>query len=189
MENEILTLDEEPRKGFRPTVSFAGWLIMSMLLLLIANVCTAYSAETDTFADLVGNVHFVISDLKVVVTYDLYGEPGTEYDVSLVLRKRDDPSFRYSPKELSGDVGLGKYAGTNREIVWNMGNDFPQGFVGNDFYFVVNAKKVSVKHSSGILTWIGAGAVAVAAAVTYVIVTNNGGPTSPASYPTPPGRP
>ncbi|MCL5021356.1 MAG: hypothetical protein M1339_06835, partial [Bacteroidetes bacterium] len=104
-------------------------------------------------------------------------------------RRRSDPSFQYSPKQLKGDIGVGKYGGADREIVWDLRDEFPMGLQGSDYYFVVDAKDIESGHSAGILTWIGAGAAVIIAAVTYVIVMHNGGPRSPSSYPAPPGRP
>ncbi len=149
----------------------------------------AYS-KADSSESVVTGVRFAISGLRVVVHYNLLGTPGARYDVSLLLLRRSDPAFRYSPIVLTGDIGIGKYAGTDRQIVWNMKNEFPQGLPGNDFYFVVKAEELEEKQSStSILTWIGAGAAVVAAAVTYVIVMQNHGATSPPAYPLPPGRP
>jgi hypothetical protein len=159
------------------------------LSIVTFNVNPAYSAGGDRSPAVVTKVHFAVSGLRVTVSYDLQGDPSATYDVSVVLRSRSDPAFGYEPKALSGDIGVGKYAGPGKEIVWDMGKEFPQGMHGSGYYFVVDARRVSAGNSTGILTWLGAGAVAVAAVITFAIVTRNGGPTSPASYPNPPGRP
>ncbi len=166
------------------------WLVYTMAFLVVAlTVSPAYSAERGDSDSLVSNVRFRVSGLNIVIHYDLNGDPGAKYNVALVLRNRIDPSFSYTPKALSGDVGTGMYAGGDREIIWDIRKEFPQGLQGNGYYFVVDARKVSSGNSLGLLAWVGAGAVAVAAVVTYLIVMRNGGPTSPASYPAPPGRP
>ncbi len=170
--------------SLRRAVSF-----LIALSIVTVNVNPAYSAESDQSPAVVTRVHFAVSGLRVTVSYDLQGDPSATYNVSVILRSRSDPAFEYEPKALSGDIGVGKYAGPDKEIVWDMGKEFPQGLHGSGYYFVVDARKVSSGHSTGILTWLGAGAVAVAAVITYVIVTRNGGPASPASYPNPPGRP
>lgn len=164
-------------------------LLLIMLVLGGAGVTPAYSAGGQDQGAEVTDVRFTVSGMTVVVEYDLKGDPATKYAVSLVLRKRSDPSFRYLPQTLSGDVGLGRYAGNDRRIEWDVSREFPQGLQGTGYYFVVNAEEVGSNHSTGILGWIGAGAVAVAAVVTYAIVMHNHGPTSPESYPAPPGRP
>jgi hypothetical protein len=164
-------------------------MFLTILFAIAVNLSPAYSAQSLKSTSVVTNVHFAVSGLRVTVSYDLQGEPNATYNVAMMLKSRSDPTFGYEPKALSGDVGLGKYAGTDREIVWDMSKEFPQGLQGSGYYFVVDAREVSPGHSTSILTWLGAGAVAVAAVITYVIVTRNGGPTSPASYPNPPGRP
>lgn len=189
MERKVLDLKRKTRGGFHSAVIAAAGIFLTMTLLLTISVSAAYSDEIEQPAGIVSGVRFAVSGLQVTIRYDLRGDRNEKYKVSLVLRRRSDPSFRYLPKELSGDIGLGRYAGTDRKIVWNMRNEFPQGLQGNDFYFVVNANEVERKRSAGILTWIGAGAVAVAAVVTYLMVMHSGSPTSPASFPIPPGRP
>lgn len=164
-------------------------VLLVALVFVGTGVTPAYSAAEGHQGSEVTDVRFTVSGLTVIVEYDLQGDSAAKYAVSLMLRKRSDPSFRYSPKALSGDVGLGRYAGSDRKIVWDMSREFPQGLQGTGYYFVVNAEQVESHHSTGILGWIGAGAVAVAAVVTYAIVMHNGGPTSPATYPAPPGRP
>ena len=162
--------------------------------VLIISVFVSFTiASGRCFADegapVVSNVEFTVSGLNVTVTYDLSGSAKANYNVALVLRSRSDPSFKYSPKVLTGDVGLGTHAGIQRKIVWNMEQEFPEGLPGNGYYFVVNADEVDADHSTGILTWLGAGAVAIAAVTTYIIVSHNGGLKAPVSYPVPPGRP
>lgn len=174
--------------GYRGRSIFGSKFVVGFTLLIL-NASVVY-AKAGHSKSVVTDVGFTITGLRVVIHYNLIGKPDAKYNVSLLLLKRSDPAFRYSPRELTGDIGLGEYAGTGRQIVWNMKNEFPQGLQGNDFYFVVNAKEVPVTHSStSLLTWIGTGAAIVAAAVTYVIVAQNRGPGAPPSYPSPPGRP
>lgn len=163
------------------------FVLMFSLLVLGSSVAYPKAGHAKS---VVSNVSYVMTGLRVVVHYDLSGDPDAKYNVSLFLLKRSDPAFKYSPRELTGDIGLGKYVGKERRIVWNMRNEFPQGLQGGDFYFVVKAKEVEVPHASTtLLTWIGTGAAVIAAAVTYVIVVQNRGPGAPPSYPVPPGRP
>lgn len=163
---------------------------ITAFLIVMLNVGPAYSMDSHGARVDVSNVRVTISGLRVIVTYDLAGSPYKEYNVALVLRNRNNASFRYIPKMLSGDVGTGKYAGKNKEIVWDMTREFPQGLQGNGYYFVVDAEEAGGSANSiGLFTWIGGAAVVVAAVVAYLIVQHNGGPTSPASYPDPPGRP
>lgn len=189
MEHTVFILRRDTQGKRSHALIMAAEILLAVLFLWTAGAGAAFPAEPGRSPAQVSNVRFAVSGLRVTVRYDLHGVPNAEYYVSLLLLKKGDPSFSYSPKVLTGDVGMGSYAGRDRSMVWNMSNEFPQGLQGDDFYFVVKAKEVEPAHSTSILAWIGAGAAVVVAAVTYVIVTGHGGPTSPASYPTPPGRP
>lgn len=169
--------------------SCRAFAIVAAVLLLAAGTPPLLAAEEGGSTAAVSNVHYAVNGFRVKVWFDLAGKKDAKYNVGILLRNRNDPAFRYAPKALTGNVGTGAFAGRNNLIVWDMSKEFPQGLQGSGYYFVVNAQRVSSGHSTSILTWIGAGAVAVAAVVTYVVVSHNGGPTSPASYPNPPGRP
>ncbi len=140
---------------------------------------------------LVENVHYAVSNGDVIINYDLMGLPNQKYKVTVELRRGSDSSFSYVPKILSGDVGVGKFAGKGREIIWDFNQEFPDGLPGKDYYFVVSAQKIS--SSPPILTWIGMGAAAVAATATYLIISKKNGSlasgSSGVSFPPPPGRP
>ena len=139
--------------------------------IVMLNVGPAYSLVSHGARVDVSNVRVTISGLRVTVRYDLTGSPHGEYNVALVLRNRNNPSFRYIPRMLSGDVGTGEYAGKNEEIEWDMTREFPQGLQGNGYYFVVDAEEAGGSASSvGLFTWIGGAAVVIAAVVAYLIV-------------------
>jgi len=73
--------------------------------------------------------------------------------------------------------------------VWAISQEFPEGLQGSDFYFVVQAEEVGQAPSSQIMTWIGSGVAVLAAAATYLILTNykpgSNGPSS-SGFPSPP---
>jgi hypothetical protein len=52
----------------------------------------------------------VLEDGKVNIYYDLKGDPSEEYEIKLNLRRTSNPEFKYSPDDLEGDYGTGKYA-------------------------------------------------------------------------------
>ncbi len=163
---------------------------LTAFLTVLLTVAPAYPMGSNEPGVRVSNVRAEVSGLRVTVRYDLAGSPHRRYNVALVLRNRDNPSFRYFPKTLSGDVGAGEYAGRDKVIEWDMSREFPQGLQRNGYFFVVVAEQAGgSSHSVGLFTWIGAAAITVVAVAAYLIVRRNGGPTSPASYPNPPGRP
>ncbi len=164
-----------------------GILSLSLFLLIVQNVFSQ-SASSNSNSDNVENVNYTVSNGKVFVSYNLPGNSSQLYKVSLTLRKANDKNFVYIPQTVSGDIGEGRFAGSNKSIIWKIVNDFPNGISGEDFYFVVQAEKV--EEGSNMLMWAGIGIAAVAAAVTYIIVgTSKGTNNSNNSFPPPPGRP
>lgn len=163
------------------TKNFFGLLLGCSLFVLFGNRL-AYSQEIG-----VTNASYSIMDSNVVVHYDLNGPMDKQYKVELVLRRETRPFFRMLPKDISGDVGTGEFAGKNREIVWHFFDDVPYGFDGTDYYFEVNATLLGVK--KGGASWLYyVGAVVGGAAAVYFgrgLITKG----SASNLPSPPNRP
>ncbi len=116
--------------------------------------------------------------------------PDREFKVAVVLRKESDPLFRFKPRKLTGDVGILHSMGRNKQIVWDIAREFPQGIDGNDFYFELQTEMLTKGNSS--MWWIGGGAAVIAGGiVTYFVLSSGkvGPPSSSADFPPPPGRP
>ncbi len=166
-----------------------------MIFLLAGTLLKTYPAEIIANGNnnaKVANVHFSIVNNNVIINYDLLGKPGNKYNVSLYLKRASDTGYVYTPQMVTGDIGRNQVAGLNKRIVWKIGDEIHGGLTGNDFYFEVNA--VAQKESKSFLSWIGIGAAALAATVTYFIISHNYNKgRSPAgslsTYPLPPGRP
>ena len=139
------------------------------------------------------NVHYTVSDGRVIINYDLIGDPNNTYNVQLTLKRQNYDAYNYTPNKVSGDVGTGKFAGKNREIIWNVNDEFPQGLPYSDYYFIVTANESGKKgESSGFFTfsWLKAGVVAAVAVATIIFISKNKKTgSSGSSLPGPPGRP
>ncbi len=138
----------------------------------------------------VRNVKYEVTGKQIVITYDLLGAADTEYDVTIMLKRRQVSVFEYTPKSIIGDFGQGKFSGIGKKIVWDFLEDFPQGLEGEDYYFVVKAEMLS--SGSGILWWvIGGAAVAGGAAAVLSGGSKSGGSTTAPEngFPPPLGRP
>ncbi len=136
-----------------------------------------------------GNVRFEVSGDKIIIYYDLLAPADANYIVSVLLKKESSRGFSYSPRNLTGDVGEGRVAGTGKKIIWEIKKEFPQGLTGNDYYFVVNV--VPVSSGNNLLVWVGAGVAVVAGGVAAVLLFSKKKeePASGSSFPSPPGRP
>ena len=113
-----------------------------------------------------------------------------EFRVSVVLRKEGDEFFRYQPRKLSGDVGLGRFAGRNKQITWDWAKEFPNGFDGNDYFFEVQAEPV-IRQDNTLLYWLGGGAAVIGGSIiTYLMLSGNDGSSQHGDgFPMPPSRP
>ena len=157
---------------------------VAILLLETSFLSVARAGEDVT----VRNVRFELSGQLIIVFYDLQGPEGGDYTVKLLLKRKQDPSFQYAPRTLTGDVGQGRFAGINRQITWDIQKEFQEGLEGADYYFVVEAEMISSRTS--ILWYIGGGAAIVAGVA--VLLLGKGAQTATAAedvFPKPIGRP
>ena len=174
----------------------AAYLTALMLLLSYSNRALASPPFIITDSDpkiKVENVHFTVLEERVIINYDLIGNPDNTYKVELILKRQNYDSYNYKPRKISGDAGTGKFAGKNKEIIWSVNDEFPQGLPYDDYYFIVQAKETeNNEEHSGFFTfsWLKAGVVAAVAVATIIFISkskNTG--TKGSSFPGPPGRP
>jgi len=164
--------------------------IGSVIVLLFLSFKIAVAAEPNQ-APVVKNVQFRVEHGQIVVNYDLAGDNTATYKVSLILKKGSDSTYQYIPNEVTGDVGIGKFAGVARRITWIISKELPGGLPGADYYFVVKVQQIEEKRGISLLTMIGAGAAVIAAATTYFVVNgiHSQGSENNSGLPAPPGRP
>lgn len=167
---------------------------LMLLWLSLLGRCLVPSLATaqghDSANAKVTNVRFESLGDQISISYDLQGQPDDEHEVTADLRRESDPSFRHHLVRISGDAGRGVFSGMYKKILWDLKVEFPEGLVGDDYYFVVSASPVSSESSA--LLWVGA-AVAIGGATAYFLLRNNAEASSPVAipsgFPAPPGRP
>lgn len=170
-------------------------LIVLTLAFMSGN--NAFAFETTTLFGQgdnvkVENVHYTVTNGRVIINYDLVGNPGNTCTVRVFLKRDNYDSFNYTPQNISGDIGEGILPGKNKEIVWNIEDVFSNGLPYKDYYFIVEAKAEDNDGDSGLLSfsWLKIGVAAVVAATTVFFITRtNDSGTSGSSFPPPPGRP
>ena len=130
----------------------------------------------------------------ILIDYEIEnGDPGSDYEISIVLLKSSDNSFQYTPEVLEGDIGEGRFAGKKNTIKWLYTSAEEELLSeGEDYYFEVKADKVT-----GGSTWYYyAGGAVVAGIAAFLLssgggeedgTTNGGGTTQ--TIADPPGRP
>ena len=133
------------------------------------------------------NVKWAIKNEVITVNYDLLAPSDSKYDVSILMKRENDPSFIATPVTMEGDVAEGFFAGPNREIRWYFRRDYPQGFTGEGYYFEIHVTLIA-QHSSWIYYAVGAGAV-TAGLVLLLAGKSQGKQSGINELPLPPGRP
>jgi hypothetical protein len=136
------------------------------------------------------NVRYEVAGELVYVYYDLKGPVDRPQTVTLSLFRESTPLFVYRPVNLTGDFGSLVFPGEKRRVVWDFTKEFPEGLIGSDYYFVVEAHLMEPESSSTWL-WIGGGAVVVGGVAAWLLLGGKEStPPPPAtSFPNPPGRP
>lgn len=160
-------------------------------LALLAFLGSSLLATTPCFSQSVdvSNVSFALQDSNVVIHYDLAGPRNKAYKVTVLLRRKGDPGFKFMPADVSGDVGKGDFAGTDRRVVWHMFKEIPDGLYGNDYYFEVTATLIGGGGGISWLYYVSGAIVAGGAAAAVIYKSQSSNKNGTTTLPQPPGRP
>lgn len=125
----------------------------------------------------------------IIITYfhtPVGDEPDAEYDVSVRLTREKDKEFSVPVKEARGDIGDGRYVGSNRRILWAYKKQLPKGLPFDDIEF-----ELTIEKNTGVPAWLyyAGGAAIVAGATAAILLSSSdeepsGGGT--ATLPAPP---
>lgn len=130
-------------------------------------------------------VDYVVADSTIEISYTLHGAADQKYRVGVELKRSSNAAFSIVPKDVTGDVGKGKFAGSNRKITWKYLSDYHPDVDASDYYFNITAEPVK---RSKWYYWAGGAAIVAAVAI---LVLLSGGSDDPAtsSLPLPPAHP
>ncbi len=146
---------------------------------------SSFSQSRSDESPVITNVKWVTKSDLIIVKYDLVGSTKNKYEIEVVMKKEDDPTFHIKPLTIEGDIGEGYYAGENKEIRWYYRRDFPQGFSKEGYYFEIYVKPVG--ESKTWLYYVLGGVAATAGIV--AIITTKSQESKPKELPYPPTRP
>lgn len=76
-------------------------------------------------------------------------DANAEYEVSIRLTREKDKNFSIPMTDARGDIGDGKYVGTNRRIIWAHKKQFPKGLPFDDLEF-----ELTISKNVGIPGWV-----------------------------------
>lgn len=123
-----------------------NWLPPALMLLVLFLI-TLFSNNGQAQSYAIENVSYtVLPENVIVVNYDLLGA-NRRYAVDVSLKRKKLPGFSYTPTQVMGDVGKGRFAGRNKKIVWSLDNEDPDNFYidpyVDDYYLEVTARRSS----------------------------------------------
>jgi hypothetical protein len=160
--------------------------LLPMLMVLLFKI-DSFGQDQSADEPRGTNVRWSIKNEAIIINYDLIGNPESKYDVKIIMKRENDPSFTATPVTTEGDIGEGFFGGVNRAIRWYFRRDYPQGFQGEGYYFEVRVTNITPK-STWLYYAIG-GAAVVAGVVALIVSKNQSKNTSTSELPLPPDRP
>ena len=136
--------------------------ILVLILFLVNGLIFSQEKVSATFEAVEG---------KVLIYYTIKGDPEKEYEVDVVLKRSGDPSFELIPVEMSGDIGKGRFAGSQKTIIWHIKPEEEGKLEGEDFYFEVTANEI--KEGGFPWGWVLGGAAVAGGAAAYFILSGD----------------
>ncbi len=148
---------------------------------------------TETYSQEIKAENIKIDNQKdqIIINYDVNNPEEYTCLVDLTMKKKNDKSFRYQPRYVSGDIGEGDFNGLGKKIIWNKQRERLPMINADEFIFEINVRVISRNNNTWL--WVGAGAALVGggAALYFLLKEDDNGSTggSSANLPQPPGRP
>ncbi len=161
-------------------------LLIAALITMCADVRAFARPSGDDAEGRVTNQDVRMEGNVAIISYDLEGQRGGMYVITVELRRESDRDFVLIPVNLTGDAGDVQANGTRKVIRWEYLKNFPNGLAGDDYYF-----KITVTRPGGFpWLWVALGSAAVAGAVVAFEKKSSSSPAQPSTgeLPLPPGR-
>jgi len=165
----------------------------SVILILLTSfiwwACKS-TQEVNKTGQLIKNVHFSTNDNNVWIFYDLQGNAESSYQIQLLASTNGGKTYTISPTNVTGDVGKGVHPGKNKQIIWNVMEDYPDGIKGLNFQFLVKAHQDKPFLNHQIVKYALIGVASVGIGVTlYLLLHSNNKSGHSGGFPLPPPRP
>lgn len=138
------------------------------LLVLLSFWNMVYAQVPAGTEGRIENARWSIVGNTVVITFDLVADANLEYDISIVLKRERDVSFKLVPRTVGGSIGKGKFAGSRREIRWDYKKDVPQGLYGDDYVFEFVIHPITNTGGSNVWLYLIGGATVVGGVVAII---------------------
>lgn len=126
-------------------------------------------------------------ETELVVSYDLAGIEGDDYEVEFFLRRKDDPGFRKSFDEVRGDIGDIEFIKGKKQFVVMLRDSEIFRYPNRDYYFELEVNKLG-----GGIAWyyyVAGGALLGGTAAAIILTSGNNTEEAPFVIGAPPIRP
>ncbi|MBL1213640.1 MAG: hypothetical protein HND52_09815 [Ignavibacteriae bacterium] len=157
---------------------FTIQIVFLMLMLFSSKIILAQEKIDITFES---------KEDKIFIYYTLDANLNDEYEISVVLKRTSIPSFEYVPEDVTGDIGTGKYAGSQKTIIWQVSESEMEMFDGDDFYFEIDA--VKIEDGGGIPWYVWVGGIAAGGVAAVVVLLGGDDEAESTEFAKPPARP
>jgi hypothetical protein len=170
-------------------ITMTGGSVTDVVLYLEAKKYAAI-LKNNVVADgsLIRNARIEDSKDGYIIRYDLNGDIEKEYEVKIYLMDKGNIKYEYELKLVKGDVGVGKFGGRDRKVVWNFNDEFKGGIDNDNLYLKITAEKIG----GGIPWYVWAGGALAGGAAAVLLggkKDSGGGGSTTVTIPTPPLRP
>lgn len=157
-------------------------LLSGFVLSCRSNMDLADNSESPK----IENFHFTQDDNLVTIHYDLIASPeNSAFNVQLVLELNNGQFYEIPASSVSGEVGGNISPGTDKKIIWDVLEDFPQGLESDQIQFALNAWQPANNNRRWI--YIAAGSLLIGGGISAAIMLN--GRNGSSGLPAPPSRP
>lgn len=126
-------------------------------------------------------------ETELVISYDLAGIEGDDYEVEFFLRRKDDPGFREPFDEVRGDRGDIEFVKGKKQFVVMLKDSEIFRYPNRDYYFELEVNKLS-----GGIAWyyyVAGGALLGGTAAAIILTSGNNTEEAPVVIGAPPVRP
>jgi hypothetical protein len=161
-------------------------LLMLPLVFSLMVDAEAFARPDEKTLPPVRNVRVTPEKESIVVLYDLEDEENQGWEITLVITRVSNPTFRYVPKNVKGDIGPVHGSRTDLRIVWEYMTEMPSP-AGDDYRAEISFQRLGGGFP---WLWVGGGALAVGGLVA-ALVFSKGKITPPppsSNLPDPPAR-
>ena len=143
--------------------------LLPFLCIMLLKTAALAGRDSDGREISTTSVKWVVKNDLIIIKYNLKTDPNMKIKVDILMKNERDTSFTAELVTAEGAIGEGYYNGNSHEVRWLYRRDYPNGFVGEGYFFEVRVQETEKENH-----WIyyALGAAAIAGSVVALIITN-----------------